>query len=118
MTTVAIRRLVHERHELVWEAWHCATDADTPYVGAPADSAHPASLADVTLHNRAPATQFYDASRGAVLLGKLGLLVIAAAITALMNGLSKQPLRPQAFVEGYHAEPGHLRGRASTADFP
>src|ERR1700727_1329923 len=36
------RRLVHERHELVREAWHRAGDADTAHVRAAADTVAPA----------------------------------------------------------------------------
>ena len=54
-------RLVHERHELVGKPGHGAADADAAHVRAAADSAHPAALAHVALHHRAPASQLHDA---------------------------------------------------------
>src|SRR5262245_61956969 len=38
--------LVHERHELVGESGHGASDADAAHVRTPADPAHPAALGD------------------------------------------------------------------------
>src|SRR3981081_3113176 len=37
-------RLVHERHELVRKAGHCAGNADAADVGAAANAVHPAAL--------------------------------------------------------------------------
>src|ERR1700752_3473495 len=46
---LAPRWLVHERHELVREAWHRAADADAADVRAAADSVDPSPLGDVAL---------------------------------------------------------------------
>src|ERR1700691_4449494 len=83
------RRLIHERHELVWKARHGASDANSPYVRAAADSPHPAALADVALHHGSPATEFHDARGRAIFLGELRLLVISAAIASFVNGCTE-----------------------------
>src|SRR3954470_4284317 len=67
---LASRRGVHERHELVGEAGHRASDADAADVGAAADAVDPAALGDVALHDRAPATELDQALRRAVLGGE------------------------------------------------
>ena len=92
------RRLIHERHELVGKARHRAADADAADVRAAADARHPAALADVALHDRAPASQLDDAERRAVFVGELRLLVVAAAVAAFVHRLPEQPRRPQRLV--------------------
>src|SRR4249919_3310514 len=52
---LAARGLVHERHELVRKAWHCAADADTAHVRATSDPIDPTALGHVALDHRAPA---------------------------------------------------------------
>ena len=95
-------RLIHEGHEFVGKSGHRAADANSADVGAAANSAHPAALAHIALHHRTPASQFHDAERGAVFLGKLGLLVIASAIAAFVDRVAEQPGRPQRLVERNH----------------
>src|SRR4249919_2970649 len=72
--------LVHERHELVGEAWHRASDADAAHVGAAADPVDPATLRDVAHHDRSPAAELDDAGRLPVGVGELALLVVAGAV--------------------------------------
>src|ERR1051325_4097455 len=48
-------RRIHERHELIREAWHGATDADAPDVRATTDAVHPSPLGHVAIHDRPPA---------------------------------------------------------------
>ena len=73
------------------KARHGAADADAADVGAAAHAAHPAALAHVALHHGAPAPQLHDALPGAVCVGELALLVVAAAIAALVDGSLEQP---------------------------
>src|ERR1700736_3099103 len=87
---VTTGRFVHEGHELVGEAGHGAADADAADVGAAADARHPASLAHVALHDGTPATELHDAFGRAILLGEVGLLVVAAAVAALVDGRAEQ----------------------------
>src|ERR1700733_4887287 len=47
-------RFIHERHELVGEAWHRAGDADAAHVRAAADSVDPAPLGHIALDHRPP----------------------------------------------------------------
>src|SRR5215472_18403260 len=102
-------RLVHERHELVREAGHCARDADAADVGAAADAIDPAALGHVALDHRPPAAELDKAARRAVLAGELALLVVAGAIAALMHGGLEQPARPQRLVQRDHRRlPGYL----------
>ncbi len=70
-----------------------------PDVGAPTDPTHPASLADVAIHDRSPTSQLHDASRGTVFIGELSLLVIASAIASFVNRRSEKPCGTQLFVE-------------------
>src|SRR6476620_1944131 len=56
------RGVVHERHELVREAWHRASDADTADVRAATDAVDPSSLGNVALDDRAPTALFFNAS--------------------------------------------------------
>src|SRR5690625_5731865 len=44
-------RLVHNRHELVREPRHRATDTDTTHIRAPTDTVHPTPLGDIALHH-------------------------------------------------------------------
>jgi hypothetical protein len=81
--------LVHERHKFVWKTGHRATDADAANIGAPPYTGHPTTLADITLYNRSPTSQFDDALNIPVLFGEFGLLVVAAPITPFMDGLTK-----------------------------
>src|SRR5947208_9219037 len=92
---LAARRLVHKRHELVGEAGHGAGDADAADVRAAADAVHPATLGHVAVDDRPPAADLHDALRRAVLVGEVALLVVAGAVTALVDGLAEQPGRPQ-----------------------
>src|SRR3984957_1190536 len=80
-------RLVHEGHELVRETRHGATNTDSADVGAAADSSHPSSFRHVAIHHGTPAPEFHDAFRGAVLLGKISLLVVTGAVATVMYGL-------------------------------
>src|SRR5258708_35634643 len=91
------RRLVHERHEFVREARHGAADADAADVWAPANAGHPAAFWHVAIDNRTPAAEFHDALWGTVDFRKIALLVIACAVTSVINGLSEEPGRPQLF---------------------
>src|ERR1700730_9233123 len=67
--TLAARRFVHERHELVREPGHRASDADAADVRAATDAVDPSALGDVALDNRAPTAQFHNAFRRAVFGG-------------------------------------------------
>src|SRR5947209_19974468 len=89
------RRLVHERHELVGEAGHRAGDADAADVRAAAHAVDPAALGNIALDHRAPAAEFDQAFRRAVLDGEVALLVVASTITALVHGRAEQPGRAQ-----------------------
>jgi hypothetical protein len=83
------RRLVHEWHKFVRKTGHGATDADAANIGAPTYTGHPTTLANITLDNRSPTAQFDDALNIAVPGGEFGLLVVAAPITAFVDGLTK-----------------------------
>src|ERR1700728_4070596 len=69
--------LIHEWHELIREARHGATDADSAYVWAAADTGHPAALGDVAIHHGAPAADFHQTFRRAIFAREIALLVIA-----------------------------------------
>src|SRR6476619_7245434 len=88
-------RLIHEGHEFVWKSRHRTTDTDSADVGTAADSVGPAALAHVALHHGPPASQLHDALARAVLLCKLSLLVIPAAIASLVHRISEEPSRAQ-----------------------
>src|SRR5687767_14754426 len=77
--------LVHERHELVGEAGHRATDADATDIGTAANAVDPATFGHVAFHDRAPAAEFDNAFGRAVLRGKIGLLVVAGAVAAFVH---------------------------------
>src|SRR5580700_9341894 len=76
------RRLIHERHEFIRKSRHGASDADSAYVGAPADSGHPSPFGYVAVHHGPPASQLHDALGRAVHFGKITLLVVTGAIAA------------------------------------
>src|ERR1700722_12811128 len=59
----AARRLVHERHELVREPGHGASDADSADVRAAADAVDPASLGHIAFDDRTPAAKLHNAFR-------------------------------------------------------
>src|SRR5690349_3447093 len=84
----ATRRLVHERHELVGEAGHRAADADPADVRAAADAGHPPALGDVAVDDRPPAADLHLALRRVVVLREVALLVVARAVTALVDRLA------------------------------
>src|SRR6266850_7413666 len=94
--------LIHERHELVGESRHRTANTDAAHVRTAADTVYPSALADVTLNHGSPAAELHDALSGSVLLGKLRLLVITAAITPLMHSFAKEPRRPQSIVKRNH----------------
>src|SRR3954469_9425762 len=60
-------------HEFVGEPGHGAADADAADVGTAADAVDPAALADVALHDRAPAALLDDALTRAGRGGEVGL---------------------------------------------
>src|SRR5947199_8271980 len=78
---------IHERHELVREAGHRASDADAADVGTAADSGHPPPLWHVAVDDRPPAADLHQALGRVVILGEVALLVIAGAVAALVHGL-------------------------------
>src|ERR1700733_12078766 len=80
------RRLIHERHELVGKSGHRATDANSPHIGAAADSRHPATFGHVALHDWSPTAQFHDALRGSILGREVALLVVAGAVATFVYG--------------------------------
>lgn len=81
---------------------HGAGDADAADIGAAADAGHPAALGHVAVDDRPPAADLDQALRRAVLVGEIGLLVVAGAIAAFMHGLAEQPGRPQLVVQRDH----------------
>src|SRR6476469_1073671 len=96
------RRLVHERHELVGEAWHRAANANATDIGTATHAGHPSSFGDIALDDRTPAAEFDNALRRAVLGGKIARLVIAGAVATLMHGFLEQPLGPSSIVKRDH----------------
>src|SRR5882757_6112275 len=60
---LATRGFVHERHELVRETGHRASDADAADVRAATDAVDPAPLGDVALDDRTPTAEFHNAFR-------------------------------------------------------
>src|SRR3984957_16038355 len=70
------RRLIHEGHKLVRKSRHGATNANSTYVRAAANSRHPAALGYVAIHYRPPTAQFHDAFQRAVLRREIALLVV------------------------------------------
>src|SRR5271156_2178789 len=104
------RGLIHEGHKLVGKSRHCTSDADTSNIGATAEARHPTTLTHIALHDRSPASKFYDAQGRPILFCKLRLLIIAAAITTFMHGSSEEPGRTQGVIEWDHgrAPGGHV----------
>src|SRR5579863_4232160 len=103
------RRFIHERHELIREARHGASDADAANVWAAADAGHPAPLGHVAVHYRSPAPQFHDAFGRAVDLGEIAFFVVAGAVATVVHGLAEQPCGTQLIVQGNHgSQPRHL----------
>src|SRR5262249_30645717 len=88
--------------EFIWEAGHRAADADAANVRAATDAGHPATFRDVAVDDWTPAAQLHDALGGAVVLGKVALLVVAGAIATLVNGLSEEPRWAQLVIERDH----------------
>src|SRR5271168_4367185 len=84
------RRLVHKGHELVRKSRHGAANTDAADIGTAANTAHPAAFAYIAQHHWSPASQFHDAQRRSIFFGKIGLLVVPAAVAAFMHGLSKK----------------------------
>src|SRR6185437_118723 len=85
------RRLVNKGHEFVWESRHGTADADAADIGTATYPIHPSPFADIALHHWPPAAQLHNACRRSVFFGKVGLLVIAAAVTTLVQRLGKEP---------------------------
>src|SRR3984957_19283004 len=83
-------RFIHERHELVGEAWHRAGDADAAHVRAAADSVDPAPLRHIALDHRPPAAQLDQALGRAVLGGEVALLVVPGPVAALVHRRAEQ----------------------------
>jgi len=104
------RWLIHERHKLVGKSRHGAADADASDIGAAAKPRHPTPLAHVALHHWPPASQLYYAQRRPILFGKLRLLIVAAAITAFVDGAPEEPGGTQSVIERDHrgAAGGHV----------
>ena len=102
--------LVHERHELVGETRHGASNTDSPNVWTTANSAHPSSFAHIALDNRPPATQLHDAQRRTVFLAELSLLIEATAIAPFMDRIAEKPCGAQRVVQRNHgcAASGHV----------
>src|SRR5271156_1403997 len=92
------RRLIHKRHDLVGKAGHGTSDTDAADIGTAANPAHPTTLSNVALNHRPPASQLHDAQRRSVFIGKLRLLVEAAAITTFVHRVAKKPGGPQHFI--------------------
>src|ERR1700747_2962976 len=57
---VSARRLVHERHELVWKTRHGAADADAADIRAAAHPGNPTALRHIALHNRPPTADLHQ----------------------------------------------------------
>src|SRR5258705_7668227 len=92
-------RLV-ERAELVGEAGHRTTDADTAGPHAATHVVDGAPHHDVAVDDRAPATDLDEALRIAIVLGKDPFLVKPGPRAALMDGVTEEPRRPAELVEG------------------
>src|SRR5690242_8623094 len=100
--------LVHERHELVRKTRHRAADTNPTNIRTTTHAVDPTTLTNVALDHRSPATELHDALARSVLLTKLCLFVIAAAIATFMHCLTEQPRGTQCFVERDH---GRAAGR-------
>src|SRR5579863_5180520 len=86
---VRSRRLIHEGHELVGEAWHGAADADAAHVGAAADACHPSAFGDVAVDYWTPASQLHDALRRAVDFREITLLVVAGSVATIVDSVAE-----------------------------
>src|ERR1700733_10666358 len=78
-----------------------------PPVRTTADPRHPAPLSHIALHHRPPASELHDAQSRTVLIRKLALLIVSAAVAAFMQRLPKEPGWAQRFVERDHGRPVH-----------
>src|SRR5215469_11105519 len=96
------RRRIHERHEFVRKPGHGTSDANAAHVWAASNSIHPTAFANVAVHYWSPAAQFHDALRRTVNVGKVPLLVVAAAVASFVNRFAKQPFGPQLVIERNH----------------
>src|SRR6185369_8758917 len=72
------------------------------HVRATADAGHGASLGDVALHDWTPAAELDDALGRAVVLRKISLFVVAAAVAAFVHGGVEQPFGAPLGVERDH----------------
>src|SRR6266566_8435169 len=54
-------RLIHKWHEFVGKSRHGTANADATHIGTASDTIHPASLGNVAVHHRSPATQLHQA---------------------------------------------------------
>src|SRR6185312_1957403 len=80
-------RFVHKRHELVWESWHRAADANAADIRAAANASHPTPLRYVAVDHWPPAADFDQALRRTVFMREIALLVITSAIASFMHCL-------------------------------
>src|SRR5205823_7420841 len=96
------RWLIHKRHEFVRKSRHRAANADAAHIGTASNTVHPASLGNVAVHYWSPAAQLYEALRRAVLRGEHGLLVVAATITAFVDGFAEEPGRSSLCIQWDH----------------
>src|SRR5579864_9717391 len=88
-------RRIHERHELVREPGHRATDADAADVRASTDAGHPASLGNVAIDDGSPTTDLYQALGLTILFCKDAFFVIAGAIATVMDGRAEEQFGTQ-----------------------
>src|SRR3984957_19518869 len=93
---------IHERHKLVGESRHGATNTDAAHVRAAADAGHPSPLRNVTVNDRTPTSKLHDAFGRAVDLREITLLVIAGAVATFVDGPAKQPRWTQLIVQRNH----------------
>jgi hypothetical protein len=77
--------LIHERHELVGKPGHRAADTNPANIGTAADPVYPSAFSDIALNDGSPASQFHYALGKSMFVGEIALLIIAAAVTALMD---------------------------------
>src|SRR5262249_42289141 len=112
------RGLVHERHELVGEAWHGAGDADAAHVGAATDAVDPAAFGHVALDHRPPAAELDQALGRTVFTGEVALLVVAGPVAPLVDGGPEQPRRAQCLGRGGQGGRGGPLGEAGGNCFP
>src|SRR5579871_2515734 len=96
------RGLIHERHELVWEAGHGAPNTDAANIRAPSDSCHPPALGHVAVDHRSPASEFHNALRRTVHLSEIALLVVTGSVTTVVHGGTEEPGRTQLVIQRNH----------------